>query len=112
MATKVIKVDDLDGAEGTDVEERTFDYAGKTYAIDLSEDNHKKLVECLDELAKANAAVERYLDKATVQRGKRSQAKSSVDLAAVRAWAKENDIEVSERGRIPQAVIDQFQAAH
>jgi hypothetical protein len=112
MATKMIKVDDLDGTEGADVEERTFDYSGKTYTIDLSEDNHKKLTECLDDLARATAAVQRYLDKATVQRGRRTQAKGSVDLAAVRAWARDNDIEVSERGRVPQSVIDQYQAAH
>src|SRR5262245_34968782 len=112
MATKVIKVDDLDGTEGTDVEERTFDFSGKTYTIDLSEDNHKKLAECLDDLAKATAAVQLYLDKATVQRGKRAQANASADLAAVRAWAKDNDIDVSERGRVPQSVIDQYRAAH
>ena len=34
------------------------------------------------------------------------------DLAAVRAWAKDNGFEVSERGRISQKVTDAYSAAH
>ncbi|WP_260502555.1 Lsr2 family protein [Rhodococcus aetherivorans] len=33
-------------------------------------------------------------------------------LAAIRAWAKTHGYQVSDRGRIPQHVIDQFEAAH
>ncbi|PXY33558.1 hypothetical protein BAY59_10775 [Prauserella coralliicola] len=34
------------------------------------------------------------------------------DQGAVRAWAKANDIDVPARGRIPDAVIEQYKAAH
>jgi hypothetical protein len=36
---------------------------------------------------------------------------SGVDSKAVRAWAASNGVELSERGRIPGAVIEQFRAA-
>jgi hypothetical protein len=34
-----------------------------------------------------------------------------VDNRAVRAWAASNGIELSERGRIPGVVIEQYRAA-
>ncbi|WP_180936021.1 Lsr2 family DNA-binding protein [Nocardioides ungokensis] len=37
--------------------------------------------------------------------------KSKLDSSAVRAWALENSIDVSPRGRIRQDVIDKYQAA-
>ena len=33
------------------------------------------------------------------------------DVKAVRAWAASNGVELSERGRIPTRVIDQYRAA-
>jgi hypothetical protein len=33
------------------------------------------------------------------------------DSAQVRAWAKEHGIEISERGRIPATVTEQYEAA-
>ena len=33
------------------------------------------------------------------------------DSAAVRAWAKEHGIEMSERGRIPASVIELYEAS-
>ena len=33
------------------------------------------------------------------------------DSAVVRAWAKEHSIEISERGRIPASVTEQYEAA-
>lgn len=34
------------------------------------------------------------------------------DVAVVRAWAKENGVEVSDQGRIPKAVYDKYADAH
>jgi hypothetical protein len=35
-----------------------------------------------------------------------------LDNAAVRAWAKENRLDVAARGRVRQDVIEQYRAAH
>jgi len=33
------------------------------------------------------------------------------DIAALRAWARSNNIEVPQRGRIPQSTVEQYKAA-
>ena len=88
--------DDLDGgpAEHT----VTFALDGKDYEIDLSADNAEKLREAL---------------RRNSPRGTRSLASGSdPDTARIRAWAKENGHEVSDRGRIHQSVKDAYYAAH
>ncbi|MEX5271563.1 Lsr2 family protein [Kocuria sabuli] len=99
--------DDLDGgpAEHT----ITFALDGKDYEIDLSDTNADKLREAL----RPYAAVGR---KATRGGGTRSTGtrtpKGDSDTAKIRAWAKENGHEVSDRGRIHQSVKDAYYAAH
>ncbi|MGO9163549.1 MAG: histone-like nucleoid-structuring protein Lsr2, partial [Streptosporangiaceae bacterium] len=34
------------------------------------------------------------------------------DSAAVRQWARENGVQLSERGRIPRQVLAQYEASH
>ncbi len=44
-------------------------------------------------------------------RARRRSKKTAADTAAVRAWALENGIEVSARGRLPQSLLEQFRTA-
>lgn len=44
-------------------------------------------------------------------RSRRRSKKSVADTAVVRAWALENGIEVSPRGRLPQGLLEQYRAA-
>jgi hypothetical protein len=48
----------------------------------------------------------------TERSGPRSQPLDREQTAAIRAWARQNGHEVSERGRISKTVLDAFQAAH
>lgn len=98
--------DDIDGSK--DASEVTFAYNGVEYSIDLAKKNQ----------AAFEKALKPYLDAAT-RVGKRASARRSTssrssrpDLTAVRAWATEQGIEVSDRGRIAKAVLDQYDAAH
>ncbi|GAA4510514.1 hypothetical protein GCM10023191_073260 [Actinoallomurus oryzae] len=50
MATKTIKIDDIDGRDGNDVSKRDFELGGVTYTIDLGDANFEKLQELLDQL--------------------------------------------------------------
>ena len=104
--------DDLDGSK--DAEEVSFSFDGVDYTIDLSKKNRAALEKVLKP----------YLDVATRQTGrsssrqrrtatsKRSTRRTGPDLAAVREWAKANDIAVSERGRVAQTVLDQYTEAN
>jgi nucleoid-associated protein Lsr2 len=108
MAQKIqtLFIDDLDGgeAEGT----VRFALDGTEYEIDLSTAHNEEL----------RAALATYLEHArkvggTVRRGTRGTRRgaSSIDTTAVRVWAKEQGIDVKERGRVPGDIVERYRAA-
>ena len=101
MATKTVVsvVDDIDGTE--DAETVTFAYGGSTYEIDLARKNREALNAALSPFIAAARSAGRA-------RARASASRSDDDAAAVRAWAAENGIHVSERGRIPRHVREQY----
>src|SRR5215469_6285447 len=113
MAQKVLVqlVDDLDGTSSNDISTVTFGLDGVTYEIDLNEDNANNLREHLAEyIASARRTGGR------VKRGGSpvvagGSGRNREQTQAIREWAKKNGHEVSDRGRIPAAVIDAFEAA-
>ncbi|MER8119087.1 Lsr2 family protein [Streptomyces sp. NPDC094031] len=105
MAQKVqvLLVDDLDGGEAD--ETVTFALDGKTYEIDLTTANADKLRGALDPYVKGG--------RRTGGRGKaRATSSGNQDTAAIRAWAKENGVEVNDRGRVPASVRDAYEKAN
>jgi hypothetical protein len=113
-------VDDLDGSDAAGTV--SFGLDGRTYEIDLSDDNAAKL---RDSLASFVAAARKRggsrRSSATPSRAPRAQKMTAVtksqgldrdQTAAIRAWARQNGHEVSDRGRIAKAVVEAFQAAH
>ncbi len=114
MARKVVVelVDDLDG---TPIEEGaggtvTFALDGVTYEIDLAAHSRQKLT---DALAPFIAAGRRAGgSQAPVRKRGAARASSGRDLNAVREWARANGHEVSNRGRVPAAVLEAYDAAN
>lgn len=98
MAQKIVRVDDLDGTEGEDIRTVDFVWAGQAYEIDLSEANR----------ADMEAALEKYLKAGRKVTGRTGSKAPAYDAAAVRTWAQENGVEVSDRGRISKTVLDQY----
>jgi hypothetical protein len=108
MAQKVsvTLVDDLDGSEASQTV--LFALDGKSYEIDLNDDNNSKLREALAPYVGAGRKVGG--GRATVRRiGSTGPAR---DLAAVRQWARENGYDVNERGRVPGSILEAFDKAH
>ena len=104
MAQKIeyLLTDDLTG-ESAD-ETLTFGLDNVTYAIDLSEDNATALRMILAEyiaVARKAGAVKRPAG----ERMPREEAQ------AIRAWARANNYHPAERGRIPSAVVEAYQAS-
>lgn len=101
MATKTVVsvVDDIDGSENA--ETVNFAFGGSTYEIDLAPKNRDALKEALSPFIAAAHSTARG-------RGRSSASRADDDAAAVRAWAAENGIHVSERGRIPRHVREQY----
>ena len=115
MAQKVIveTVDDLDGTVITDGSGGTvsFSFQGRSYEIDLSEDNQERLAEALEPyIAKARPTGQRRPQAAP--RNTSSGAANSGRLQDIREWARANGHEVSDRGRISKAVQEAYERAN
>ena len=106
MATKTIILmhDDLtDAPADTTV---SFGLDGVDYEIDLTDTNAEELREALGRFVEAGRKV------GGVRRRRRASSPAAeVDLKAVRAWAAAKGYEVSNRGRVPAAVIEAYRAA-
>lgn len=109
MAQKLTLVDDLDGTIIGEGEGGTIVYSigGDTYSIDLSSENTDKLFEVLAPFVEKSRKV--APSAASARRQKKG---TGVDTVAVRAWAREAGVPVSERGRIAASVIAAYEAAH
>lgn len=107
MAQKVqtLYIDDIDGseAEGT----VRFNLDGTDYEIDLNAAHSESL----------RSSLQTYIAHARKVGGTRRVAQSgrrgtsAIDTTAVRAWAKEQGIDIKERGRVPANVVEQYRAA-
>jgi hypothetical protein len=109
MAQKVsvTLVDDLDGSEATQTV--LFALDGKSYEIDLNDDNNATLREALAPFVGAARKVAGSRMPSVRRIGSTGPAR---DLAAVRAWARGNGWpELGERGRVPDEVLKAYDAA-
>jgi Lsr2 len=103
--TVVTVTDDIDGSEGAQTV--TFSFGGQSYEIDLSKKNLEKFKKGLQPFMDSGRRVGRQA-ATRPSRGRTSRKDSS----AIRAWAAEQGLSVSERGRIPAAVVAKYEAAH
>ena len=105
-------VDDLD--ESPAAETVSFALDGVSYEIDLSEANAGKLREALAPyLGHARRTGGRRGGSSRGSSGSSSRTSSASGNAAdIRAWARENGFEVSERGRVSAEVRSAYAAAH
>jgi hypothetical protein len=100
--TVVELVDDVDGSAATETIRFALDSV--EYSIDLSGRNAEKLRGDMEKWVKA-------AQKIGGRRSRKTPDGRGPDLKAVREWAASNKIELSSRGRVPQRVIEQYQAA-
>ncbi len=106
MAQKITVAleDDLDG--GPAEETVRFGLGGAEYEIDLSKKNaktfRKQLAPFIEHARKAGRGQRRRAGRTAARRERSGD---------IRAWAKERGIAVSDRGRIPASVVEQYEAA-
>jgi Lsr2 len=107
MAQKITVAleDDLDG--GPADETVRFGIGGAEYEIDLSTKNaralRRRLAPFMDHARKAGRGPRRRTGRSAASRERSGD---------IRAWAKAHGITVSDRGRIPASVAEQYQAGH
>src|SRR5690554_3997969 len=113
MARRIVHqlVDDIDGTllEVGSGETVLFSLDGAAYEIDLTEANAEALRAAL---APYIAAGRRVSASGSGSGARTRRRGAQQDFSAVRAWARENGYQVSERGRVPAAVQEAYDAAH
>jgi hypothetical protein len=123
MATQTTTtlIDDIDGSAANDT--YSFGLDGATYEIDLSEKNAERLSEALSAFVAAGRRVDssRRSGRTSNRGGGSRQVKAGrpsrvapdrEQTTAIRNWARSQGLTVSDRGRLSQTIIDQFEAAH
>jgi hypothetical protein len=115
--TRVELIDDRDGSAADETVD--FGLDGITYQIDLNEKNAAELRELLLPYTAAArrtgpGGIARLRVEGVAGSRPARPARSTADrerLTAIRQWGKANGYTISDRGRIPQDVVDAFDAA-
>jgi hypothetical protein len=107
MQTIVTLTDDLDGSKA----DRTVNFAfnGTSYEIDLSKRNANALEKSLAPYIAEGRKISNRRRAPRVGAGQRAVRRS--DVPSVREWARTNGYDISDRGRIPAAVLEAYEAA-
>lgn len=122
MAKRIteILVDDLDGTEIVEGAGRSvkFAFEGVNYEIDLTEEHADEFREALSSYIavarKTGSSVRSSSRPGSRASSSNSNSNSNAgnDLKVVRAWLRAQGEQVSDRGRIPAALLAKYEAAH
>jgi hypothetical protein len=102
-------IDDIDGGDAD--ETITFALDGTQYEIDLSKQNAAKLREALAPYVGSGTRTGRgavSAGRSTATRGRGAVKADRDQNRAIREWAQAKGLEVSDRGRIKQEIVDRY----
>ncbi|QFZ20112.1 histone-like nucleoid-structuring protein Lsr2 [Saccharothrix syringae] len=111
--TIVQLIDDLDGGEAHETVGFALD--GVDYSIDLSTPNADRLRNTLADFVAKGRRTGSRTSRSAGQRRTRTTVPAGGDKQqnqAIREWARSQGRDISDRGRIPGALIEEFQQAH
>lgn len=108
QTVKILLEDDLDG--GPADETVRFGLDGGQYEIDLSTANAAKLRDAVRPFAAKARRAQANTGRGAGKKNASSQTRNP-ETAKIRKWAKENNYDVSDRGRIHQEIQDAYYAA-
>lgn len=109
-------VDDLDGSVADETVH--FTWEGKALVVDLNKKNADKLRKAIEPFVAAarpgatvQAPAARRRPSGGSSSAKRQDSGSQAPTSVIRAWARENSIEVPDRGRLKPDVLQAWEAA-
>ena len=111
MAQKVqiVLTDDLDGSEAD--ETVSFAMDGVSYEVDLSESHAEALRAVFGPYLLAGRRTGGRYKVAARQAATATATRTRADLGDMRAWARENGFQVSDRGRVSGEIKAAYEAA-
>lgn len=106
---------DLDGEEATHT--TRFGLDGKEYSIDLTDEQDDELREFMAKYVTSAQKITTGRPGPSAYRQQaipayQSQQARRDELTEMRAWARSKNIDVAERGRVPQSIIDMYNNRH
>lgn len=109
MAKQVVEslVDDLNGDSADETVHFSID--GRNYEIDLTSKNASGLRDAVAPFVGAARRAGGAQARKDYQRTSAVATKTREENAAIRQWAGENGLEVSERGRLPATVLAAYE---
>lgn len=113
-------VDDIDGSVIDDESGETIEFAvnGVEYVIDLKAKNanefHRKLDHYIEHATRVGGRKRKPspAGAATTATAETSTRRDPAQVRAIRQWAADEGYEISDRGRIPAAIEEAYNAAH
>lgn len=111
MARRIVVAahDDIDGSTATETIQ--FGLDGVDYEIDLSARNAAALRAILERYRAAGRRIGGVRKRQAQAPGGAATRVDPAQMAAIRDWARRHGMPVNERGRVPSAVIEQYNAA-
>src|SRR5512142_2470579 len=108
MVQRVIteRYDDLDGSPA--VETVRFGYAGREYEIDLSEEHAAERDELLAPYIEHARGIDGGKPKRRARPAEGERRRRPEELRAIRQWAREQGLQVSDRGRISADIVAKY----
>lgn len=109
MAKQVVEslVDDLNGEVADETVQFSID--GRSYEIDLTSKNASELRDAVAPFVGAARRAGGAPARKNHQRTSSVPTKTREENAAIRQWAGENGLQVSERGRLPATVLAAYE---
>ncbi|QKZ21056.1 histone-like nucleoid-structuring protein Lsr2 [Streptomyces chartreusis] len=109
MAQKIATVytDDLTGKESEEVQTHTFSLDGINYEIDLVSENYDKLFAALAPFITGGRKIGR---KRSTGRSRRPSVDGPTSKE-LRRWARENNYQINDRGRLPASIREAYEKA-
>lgn len=101
--TQVVLLDDIDGSEAKD--SVTFAVNGVTYELDLNEEHLAEFDKALDPWVSHGRRVG---GRSTGRRPRSTARTGGSDAARIRKWALQKGLKVSDRGRVPATIREQY----
>lgn len=109
---QVILVDDLDGGQADETVK--FGLDGFAYEIDLSHEHAGTLREALTDYVNVARKLGRYSVGGKAATSNASKSRAPIDREqnkAIREWAARVGKKISDRGRIAQSIVDEYNAS-
>lgn len=118
MAQKFTLVDDVTGEESATT--RFFSIGEDQYEIDLVDSTYEDLLKAMAGFIESARKVTRGkkapkahpMPTPAAARSHKTSSGRAEQLSAIRAWARSQGMRVSDRGRLPEDIVDAFESAH